>query len=331
VSASTEQITNLLKLVQAMTERAIHTETADELVGEALRTLFESVPFDSGAAVLVEQNFDLYVKTRNGVKVTDATIEAARDVLKTLLPQPFATAEVVVRGEAADLPSAVDHGGDGQRTHAILKRENRPIGLLLIARTQPFSQDEMRIVEIFGTHVSMLLDNLVARERIMALAETDDLTGVPNRRFFTRQLANEIERSRVYNIPLSLMMIDIDDFKLINDTYGHVTGDVLLSELCGKIRESLRSPDAVSRYGGDEFTVTLPHTGLNGAVAVAERILEDVRKFTMSGEGGQSIRCTVSVGIAQLRDSDVVPRDFIERADERLYEAKRHGKNRSAF
>jgi diguanylate cyclase (GGDEF)-like protein len=135
----------------------------------------------------------------------------------------------------------------------------------------------------------------------------------------------------VYNIPLSLLMVDIDDFKVINDTYGHITGDVLLSELCGKIRQGLRSPDAVSRFGGDEFTVTLPHTAINGAVAVAERILEDVRGFTMMAESGQPIHCSVSVGVAQLLETDGSPRDFIERADERLYEAKRKGKNRSAF
>jgi diguanylate cyclase (GGDEF)-like protein len=187
-------------------------------------------------------------------------------------------------------------------------------------------------MEIFSAQLSMLLDNLRARQKILSLAETDDLTGVPNRRFFRRQLTAEIERARVYNVPLSLLLLDVDDFKQINDTFGHVMGDVVLSEICGTIRETLRSPDWISRFGGDEFAVVLPHTDVAGATTVAERILSHVRDmaFMAADETGE-IHTTVSIGIAQYQPSDGDFNDFVRRADDRLYEAKRQGKNRYTY
>lgn len=199
---------------------------------------------------------------------------------------------------------------------------------MLISRAgEAFSDDERRVVEIFSAHLSMLLDNLHAREKILSLAETDDLTGVPNRRYFRRQLTLEMERSRVYGVPLSMLLIDVDDFKHINDTLGHLMGDVVLSELCGAIGNTLRTPDSVSRFGGDEFAVLLPHTDSAGAAAVADRILKDVQNLAVTDDQGRPIHCTVSIGVAQVQAGDATFNDVVRRADACLYDAKRKGKN----
>jgi len=137
-----------------------------------------------------------------------------------------------------------------------------------------------------------------------------------------------MERARVYNVPLALLLIDVDNFKEINDTFGHVMGDIVLSELCGTIKSTLRTPDAISRFGGDEFAVILPHTDIAGALAVAERILRRVEQTALTSEEGTEIRCTVSLGIAQCDPADGTFSDLVRRADDRLYEAKRLGKNR---
>ena len=110
--------------------------------------------------------------------------------------------------------------------------------------------------------------------------------------------------------------------------FGHTVGDVVLSELCGAVRETLRPPDLFARFGGDEFAIILPHTDLGGACAVADRILQKVRMLTIPADDEGSIRCSISLGIADYQRTDTTAADVIRRADERLYEAKRAGKNR---
>jgi two-component system cell cycle response regulator len=174
----------------------------------------------------------------------------------------------------------------------------------------------------------MLLDTIEARAKIANLADTDDLTGIWNKRYFRRQLPQEIERARTFNIPLSLLLFDIDEFKQINDSFGHVIGDVVLSELCGVVRETLRPTDTLARFGGDEFAIILPHTDIGGAVAVAERVMKRVRALTIPTDEEGAIQCAISIGLAEFRREDVTSNDLIRRADERLYLSKRQGKNR---
>jgi diguanylate cyclase (GGDEF)-like protein len=123
-------------------------------------------------------------------------------------------------------------------------------------------------------------------------------------------------------------MFDIDDFKAINDNFGHTVGDVVLSELCGAVRETLRPPDLFARFGGDEFAIILPHTDLGGACSVADRILQKVRALSIPADDEGTICCSISLGIADYQTSDATAADVIRRADERLYEAKRAGKGR---
>ncbi|GAC1400377.1 MAG: hypothetical protein NVSMB68_15350 [Thermoanaerobaculia bacterium] len=327
------QLAGVLTLVQDLTGLA-HSESAAELFSHAFSTLARTIPFDVGVAVMVEQNLDLYISSRAdaGKHVTEKLVARVRDVLQSVIPTEFTKLEIVVKDERGNLagegrPAGVDHD-----VHSILKQENRTAGLVLICRATPaFSDDERRVVDIFSAQLSMLLDNLRARQKIMSLADMDDLTGVSNRRYFRRQLTQEMGRSRVYNVPLSMLLIDVDDFKGINDTFGHIMGDVVLSELCGTIREILRSPDAVSRFGGDEFAVILPHTDSWGASTVAHRILTRVNEMAITDDQNRSIHCTVSIGVAEMEPADMTFNDIVRRADARLYEAKRQGKNRYNF
>jgi diguanylate cyclase (GGDEF)-like protein len=327
--ARAPQLADVLRLVQDLTGLA-DSESAADLFGHAFTTLARTIPFDVGVAVLLEQRLDLYISARagSGNRVGEKLIGRVREVLRSVIPPDFTDLEVVVMDERHNLDGAAD-GGTDHDVHSSLRQENRTAGLVLVCRTgAAFTDDERRIVEIFSAQLSMLLDNLRAREKIISLADLDDLTGVPNRRYFRRQLTQEIERSRVYGVPLSILLIDVDDFKHINDTLGHLMGDVVLSELCGAIRSILRSPDAISRFGGEEFAVLLPHTDSAGASAVAGRILEQVHELSVTDADNRPIRCSVSIGVAQLQVGDVTFDDIVRRADTHLYEAKRQGKNR---
>jgi diguanylate cyclase (GGDEF)-like protein len=231
--------------------------------------------------------------------------------------------------ESAVLPPREARGDQLRHAaFALVKLDDRTAGLLLLQRDEPlFSDAEQEVLEIFSAQVSLLLTHFAAREQILALADTDDLTGIWNKRYFRRQLPHEIERSRVYGLPLSLLMFDIDDFKDINDTFGHTAGDVVLSELCGAVRETLRPPDLFARFGGDEFAIILPHTDLAGAMAVADRIMRKVTNLTIPTDEEGAIQPAISMGVADFRPGETAA-ELTRRADERLYQSKRNGKNR---
>jgi len=325
-----QRIGGVLSLIRALTGRAMHGASMSGMLVGSFKALHACIEFDLGAAVMLEQNLDLYVVTRQGAEalVSDRLVGSIRDTLAAVIPASF-TSDVVVKTEAAELPPR-EARGDRLRhvCYALLKLDERTAGLLLLHRDDPgFSDAEQQILEIFSAQISMLLGNLSAHDQILALADTDDLTGIWNKRYFRRQLPHEIERSRVYGLPLSLLMFDIDDFKEINDTFGHTAGDVVLSELCGAVRETLRPPDLFARFGGDEFAVILPHTDLAGAVAVAERIMAKITMLTIPTDEQGLISPAISIGVADYLPNDTAT-ELTRRADERLYLSKRNGKNR---
>lgn len=158
------------------------------------------------------------------------------------------------------------------------------------------------------------------------LATTDPLTGTFNRRHFTQCAENEIARSVRKGYTLTLMMLDIDHFKSINDTHGHHTGDVALCQFAETCRRGLRRSDTLGRMGGEEFAVLLPETGEPGALYIAERLREQTAKLELPGERGPVI-FTVSVGVALWRGEGDSLSDLLQRADAALYEAKNRGRN----
>ncbi|MBV1932704.1 MAG: GGDEF domain-containing protein [Porticoccaceae bacterium] len=154
---------------------------------------------------------------------------------------------------------------------------------------------------------------------------TDALTGVANRGGFDRQIADEIARCQRIKYPLSVMFIDIDKFKEVNDSYGHNAGDTVLKAVAAVIRKRVRETDYVARYGGDEFVLLLPNTGINDAGRVGNELLEMMGKTGFRG-GGKSVNVTLSIGVAQYK-GDETAESVLERADRALYRVKQAGRN----
>ncbi|MGD8727168.1 MAG: diguanylate cyclase [Gemmatimonadales bacterium] len=165
------------------------------------------------------------------------------------------------------------------------------------------------------------------KERYELLAQTDPLTGCLNRRALTEALRAEIERGRRYGLALSVLMIDLDHFKRVNDTRGHLVGDDVLQQLAEVLREQMRAVDEVARYGGEEFVIVLPETALPGAVSFAERVREAVAAHEFA-DADNPLSLTVSVGVATLTSGESGEvEELLARADAALYRAKQDGRN----
>jgi two-component system, cell cycle response regulator len=165
--------------------------------------------------------------------------------------------------------------------------------------------------------------------RLEALAHTDALTQVLNRRALSLRLAAEIDRAKRYDSVVTLLMIDIDHFKRVNDTHGHLVGDDVLRTIASVLRHEVRSADVVARYGGEEFVVVLPETDHAGAIVFAERIRERIERETFGEENGVHLRLTTSIGVAAFPASGVDrAEELLARADAALYRAKAEGRNR---
>lgn len=165
-------------------------------------------------------------------------------------------------------------------------------------------------------------------EALIDLANTDPLTGLPNRRCFFQNLAKEFDRSHRYARPLSVIGFDLDHFKAINDCHGHAAGDIVLKNIAELVLRSLRSTDMAGRLGGEEFAILMPETGGIMAAKVSERLRCMIANRTVHSPGGQPIQVTISVGVTCMRAEDGHPDEMLARADAALYKAKSEGRNR---
>jgi len=200
--------------------------------------------------------------------------------------------------------------------------------------TKPFSHAELVARLNTGKRVLELEKSLKdANEEIRILSITDPLTGTYNRGYLTERLPQEIKRAKRYSRALSIIICDIDHFKKVNDTYGHLVGDEVLKDFARCIRHSIRHDvDWMARYGGEEFLIVLPETEVNGATAMAERLRGELSRRVTEAQDKQ-ISITASFGVAGFSpntpDEMISPEALIRKADKYLYQAKRDGRNRA--
>ncbi len=200
------------------------------------------------------------------------------------------------------------------------------VGVLMVSSIYGFKKEDIAFLEHAVKELSVSLDNARIHRKINELSITDELTGLYNRRKMGEVIELEFNKAKRYGNSLSVMILDIDHFKRINDFYGHKTGDTVLSKIGGILNRNIRTIDTAVRYGGEEFVIILPQTDFNGAVISAKKIKNLIRKQNFTQIQGE---VTVSIGIASLPDDNInTVDDILKIADDFLYEAKNSGRNR---
>jgi diguanylate cyclase (GGDEF)-like protein len=206
--------------------------------------------------------------------------------------------------------------------------QDRVVGVLNLADKMDgdrFDSGDIALIELFSQLVGASIGNIKLFEKIQRQATTDGLTGLVNHKTFYEILEKELWRSRRYGGKISLIMVDVDNLKNINDAYGHRAGDKAIREISKRIKECIRQIDTAARYGGDEFAVILLNTSLSDATVVAQRMVDAVGSSPTTWNKEQ-IPLSISVGLGQY-DADISPEDITSRSDQALYTAKQAGKN----
>jgi diguanylate cyclase (GGDEF)-like protein len=204
-------------------------------------------------------------------------------------------------------------------------------GVVAVARRgRPFTSEERDDLRNLAIQAAVSLENVTLHETAERLAVTDELTGLSNRRAFDVTLEGEVERARRFKQPLALVLLDLDDFKDVNDEHGHQVGDEVLRSVARVLRDSCREVDEPARYGGEELAVVMPNTDLDGAQHLAERIRHGVSGLRVPlPDGAGPLTITTSLGVATMPGSASDAASLVEAADDALYRAKRSGKNRT--
>ena len=263
-----------------------------------------------------------------GEELARQMIETGKPVFLAAYHTPSDTAQPIV---AQELIAARVHGVIGA---PIVAGETRLGALVLysLSSARRFSERYLSLVDAVGRQAGVAIQNSRLYEEIQQLAATDPLTGLYNRRHFYTLASHEFNMARRFNQSITAIMVDIDHFKRVNDTYGHLVGDIVLQNVANRCNESLRQSDILCRYGGEEFVILMIGTSLESALQIAERLRKRIADTPIETEG-KSISITVSLGVAALgpymHPVSLTGLDIlINRADQALFTSKQNGRNR---
>ena len=268
-------------------------------------------------------------KAEAGVQEIGQLYELSRRFLATLEPDQG----LQVTGEFLEtwIPNLSDSARDPclRQLAALMERDAvTPEGVRRILPLGTEGADTRERWAIAGEQLALGLQRLNLYRKVQESATHDGLTHLLVRRYFLQRLEDELERARRRSATVAFLMVDLDRFKEVNDTYGHLVGDLVLREMAHRLRGAVREMDLVGRYGGEEFEVVLPEADLELATLIADRIRRAVESDPVAAYD-EEVRITVSVGVAVFPRDAGTPVELIERADEAMYRAKELGRNRT--
>ena len=309
------------------------THDLDALLQVVLETAL--VTLDSRAGVVLYRSADqLQLVAEQGLDdvglPAPAVVHPGSGVLGRVVATGTPVRGRIGSGPAELEPSATEPAA-GDVLAVPLRSSGSVVGVLALYDRRDRRAYDAPDEDALGTlarQAGIAIDNVQLHQEAQRLSTTDPLTGLWNFRYLSMSLAREIERSTRFDRPLAVLMLDLDHFKSVNDTYGHARGDAVLRELAHRVQEQIREVDTFARYGGEEFVVVLPETTVDGAAQLAERICEAVRREPFRLDGEEPLKVTVSVGGAAFPMHGSSPATLMRAADKALYVAKAEGRDR---
>jgi len=291
-----------------------------------LEDLISAYKFSSNASGGLESGFSKQVQ-RMKVSLHDKN-----ENLLTLVAQEGMPLHLTKETMANYRNSPIVHSLKSEELVLIpLKAKDKINGIIVadnFITREPISKDDLHMLTMLANQAGLAIENSQLYEKTLLLANMDSLTELWNHGYFQFLLRTEIEKTRAEKAPLSLIMLDIDHFKIYNDNLGHQAGDKMLSELAGLLKDQSRKMDFVCRYGGEEFAIILPKTDKKEAFQIAERLRMDIEKYAFSHEEIlPNKQLTASLGIASFPEDGLVPAELILASDKALYQAKNKGRN----
>ena len=300
------------------------THDVSALLGIVIESAMEAVGARGGRVVIVDEQSNTLVEHRR--------LGTAVDLSEDVLPSKIVIGEGV-EGLAAQTGHPALQNDPVPVLAVPLQTTQAVVGLLTV--TDPsrgtFDEEDGGTLQALASQGAIAIANARMHRLITKQASTDGLTGLNNHRDFHEQLRREIERTERFTLPLALIILDLDDFKLINDRFGHLTGDAVLRDVASTLKEGIREIDTAARYGGEEFAIILPGTTAEGAARLAERLRVAIAERPATNPDDHRVSVTASFGIAAMPADGTTQVELVAASDEALYRAKRAGKNRIAI
>lgn len=305
----------------------------DELFDISMRIIGETMNVTDFNLMLVDETADnLYMQAVHGR--TDAKVRKAVLSMGEGLPgKAIKSGKTLIVKDLSRYKGKIYAKGErpqkGSYLGIPLKRlDGEVIGIINAhkSKSKGFTDEDVHLFEAVAEHVGIAIDNARQYQRTKDLSHHDDLTGLFNRRYFYDRFEKEVERAKRYNRLFSVILLDLDHFKLYNDSFGHLAGDRALERVAEALNKTVRKVDIVARYGGEEFVIILPETDKENAVFVAEKLRKKVEKLKL-GKDSTNGALTITLGVSNFPLDAVETLDLLESADKALYHGKALGRN----
>jgi diguanylate cyclase (GGDEF)-like protein len=310
--------------VRSFSEMLTSQLEIETLAENALREFFEHTGA-AGGAIFYESDGELRLAASRGLR--DPGSIAASDHVRAALRTE--TTQVIAIPDDVQVEGVVTDFRPSEVIVSPIAYRGVPLGVVVLATGRPFNADHRALLSLFLQGLGLALNNALAHDRLQRLAALDPLTGIYNRRFGLGRLHEEFARAVRADTCLGVLMFDIDRFKTVNDTYGHLVGDRVLKSICTIARSTIREGDVLFRYGGEEFVAVLPAAAAEDVRLLGERLRRAIMDSSLA-DGEKTVRVTVSVGGVAYPNQNVENEEgLIRLVDEALYRAKESGRNRT--